>query len=852
MLGALLLVAVAVAAAAAPAAWSDSAQPGEARLDDAFAVAVFSSSGQTYSAVGAAGAVQILNVTDPLSPAPVSAVSGQTPGFAGIAGAVDIEMLEGLDSTHAVAADFVNGTVWMIDVTDPLSPTFASSISGRAMGLGAWSPTDVEVLQSPLGPYLLVAASGSDTLHVVNVADPKLPEITSTLSASGLYALADPRDITVFGAEGKTYAVVAAFGDDAILVLDVTNPDAPKWVSRTDHGQGGFNGLSGPESVRVWEVFGKAYAFVAGGGSNVVQVVDMADPQNPTPIGCLWPDYGDPDPPEGAEGIDLITHGSDSYIRDSPNSAVRIPSISDGKTGLIDCTWFGLAERDQVNHPAEMEILETAGGAYLLATGTDGVHVIDITKPWEARFVAFVPDGDGARLEDPYGLAAYAAPGGIYGVVSSFGDDAVQILNVTDPSAPSLAGGLASADPAPGPLWPADTDVFGTFGSAYALVSSARDDTVQIVDVTDPAAPAPLHTIREGPDFGRIEEPGAVETYWDGDRVYGLIAERDSVLVVDVTDPSSPAPVSAIPAAGASALRVGDVRGGPHLLAAVGDAVHAFDLADPAAPAFLSSLDVPPGMSDVELFDVSGAAYAALSFRGHDALYLYGAAPPSGLAAVAAQAEGLEPLWRFGNAETVSTISWAPRSSPEASPTVLLVSLADPASPEILAPWDAGMVNLDDIPDAAAFGVDGRSYLAVVDRFDYEVKVLDVTRPDTLGGLTSQVIDGKSGFDALAKPVRIESTVVAGDAYGIVAGADGRLQILNLTVPWRLLPVDGLAEDLVVPHAEGPRDLEVFTVLDATYVLAARTSYVPYGDAVTILDITMPEIPGVAGGWRGR
>ena len=80
-------------------------------------------------------------------------------------------------------------------------------------------------------------------------------------------------------------------------------------MSRTDHGQGGFNGLSGPESVRVWEVFGKAYAFVAGGGSNVVQVVDMADPQNPTPIGCLWPDYGDPDPPEGAEGIDLITHG---------------------------------------------------------------------------------------------------------------------------------------------------------------------------------------------------------------------------------------------------------------------------------------------------------------------------------------------------------------------------------------------------------------------------------------------------------------------------------------------------------------------------------------------------------------
>ncbi|MCE2508179.1 MAG: hypothetical protein J4G04_02595 [Nitrosopumilaceae archaeon] len=854
MRGVMLALAVIVAAMCVPAAWSQSDAPYEGvHLDGAFEVAVFSAPGHTYALVGAAGAIQVVDVTDPHSPAPVSVITGQMSGFEGMEGVVDIEIMNKSHSTYAIAADYVNGTMWVIDITDPRSPVLVSRVSGATPGFGGMgSPAAVETLPSPGGPHLLVASAGNGTLHIVDMADPSSPEVTSTVSASGLYALDDPRDVEVFHAMGGTYAMVAAFGDNAVLVLDVTNPDAPKWAARLDHGQNGFSGLAGPEDIEVSGTLGRTYAFVAGGGPNTIQVIDMTDPRKPLAVDCIWHEYGDPGPLGRTADIDIVAHDAELFVRTHPNVAIRIQSVSGGQAGPIDCAWRGSAERDTMNHPADMEVFEAAGRTYLLTTGTDGIHVTDITKPWDARPLAVVRDGDGARLEDPYGLAIYDTPSGTYGVVASFGDDSLQVLDITDPSAPATAGSLVSTMPRDGPLWPADASVFGTFGSAYVLMSGARDDAIQILDITDPAAPVTLYTLREGPDF-RVEEPGAVETYWDGERAYGLIAERDSVLVMDVTEPASPILVHAISdAGGASILHAGTIHGRPHLLAVYDGAVNVFDMGDPANPVRASSLAVPPGISDIETFRISNVTYASISFRDHDTVYLHGAVSSAALSAVAGQATGLEAFWGFGHIETAAVFDRVVMESAAEVTGVLLVSLEDPAAPGILEPWTIQDAELDDLPDATVFAVSGRTYLAAIDRFDYEVKILDITRPDTWGGITSQVIDGKSGFDALTKPVRIESVHIRNGTYGVVAGADGRLQVLDLGTPWMLWPVDSLAEHLVVPHAEGPHDLEVFTLLDRTYVLVARTVYVPYGNAVTILDITEPDLPDAAGGWSGR
>ena len=849
MLRGLLALATMVAVLGAPAAWSQSSDD-DIRLEGIFAVATYGVSERTYALAGAVGALQVVDVTDPRSPAHISGVSGETAGFGGMGHIVDIEVVHGLDHVYAVAADYVAGSVWIVDVTDPRSPAYVSRISAETAGFGAMgSPTAVETLQTSAGPHLLVASAGDGALHIVDVGDMYSPTAASVIQASGLYALDDPRDVETFSVSEKTYAMVAAFGDDAVLILDVTNPDAPKWVARVDHALDGFTGLAGPEDVEVFGVFGKAYAFVAGGGTNAIQIMDVTDPRTPSPVSCI--SHGVYDLAVHAADIGVITKGVDLFVRTSPDAAVRLPSISGGLTSPTDCVWRDSTERDTMNHPSKMAVFESAGKAYLLATGLDGVHVIDITKPWDAKPLTAIRDGDGARLEDPYGLAAYQTSGGTYVAVASFGDDSLQILDMATPQAPSAVGSLVSTVLRNEPVWPADTAVFGTFGSAYVLASSARDDTIQTLDITDPADPAVLATVGNVPGFGDVEEPGAVHTYWDGERVYGLVAEKDSILVLDVTAPSSPGLVSAIQGAGgASILHVANMGGSPHLLAAYDGEVRVFDMGSPASPEHLSSLDVPPGISDVETFRISNITYASMLFRDA-AVYLYDAVSAESLDAVAEQSRGLEYLWGFGGVETVAVFDRV-LESPEADSTMLLASLGDPAAPHLLDISNVQNVGLEDPLDATVFESADRTYLAVVDHFDYEVTLLDITRPDTLGGITSQVADGRPGFDALAKPVNIHSIASGDGPYVLVAGADGRLQMLDYTTPWLPRSAYSLVRDLAAPQTEGPRDLEVFTLLDKTYLLSARTVYAPYGDAVAVWDVTMPEAPELAGGWSGR
>ena len=843
MLRGLLILATLVAVLGTPLAWSQSSDDA-IPLEGIFAVATYDASERTYALAGAAGALLVTDVTDPHSPTYVSDVSAETAGFVGMGHIVDIVVVYNADQVYAVAADYVAGVVWIVDVTDPHSPTYVSRISAETAGFGVMgSPTAVEALQTFAGPHLLIVSAGDGALHIADIGNVHSPAAASVIQASGLYALDDPRDIETFHISDKTYAMVAAFGDDAVLILDVTNPDAPKWVARADHTVNGFTGLAGPEDVEVFGVFGKTYAFVAGGGTNAIQIMDVTDPRMPSPVSCI--SHGISDLVVQATGIGIITKGVDLFVRTSEDAAVRLPSIYNGLTSPVDCVWRDSTERDTMNHPSKMDVFEAADKAYLLATGLDGVHVIDITKPWDAAPLTTIRDGEGAHLEDPYDLTTYEVSGVTYVAVASFGDDSMQILDMANPEAPSAAGSLVSTMPQDEPVWPADTAVFGTFGSAYVLASGARDDTIQILDITNPAVPAVLATV------GDVEEPGAVQTYWHGSRIYGLVAGKDSIMVLDVTVPSSPGLVSAINGTGgASMLRVASVDGSPHLLAAYDGELRVFDMTNPASPEHLSSLDIPSGISDIETFQASNVTYAGLLFRDA-AVYLYGVVSAESLDAVADQSKGLEGLWGFGAVETVAAFDRTLESSENES-NMLLVNLGDPAAPHLLDIWSTQNAGLEDPLDAAVFETEDRTYIAVVDHFDYEVTLLDITRPDTLGGITSQVTDGKPGFDALAKPVSIHSVASEDGSYVLVAGSDGRLQMLDFTTPWLPHSAYSLVQDLAAPQTEGPRDLEVFTIMDRTYLLSARTVYAPYGDAVAIWDVTTPDMPEPAGGWSGR
>ena len=99
-------------------------------LGKASEIAVAEISGRTYAFVAAPfdDGVQVIDVTDPASPVPASSVFDGQDGFDALAGANGVTVAEISSRTYALATATYDGSVQVIDVTDPASPVPASSV----------------------------------------------------------------------------------------------------------------------------------------------------------------------------------------------------------------------------------------------------------------------------------------------------------------------------------------------------------------------------------------------------------------------------------------------------------------------------------------------------------------------------------------------------------------------------------------------------------------------------------------------------------------------------------------------------------------------------------------------------
>ncbi|MCE2509241.1 MAG: hypothetical protein J4G04_08130 [Nitrosopumilaceae archaeon] len=97
--------------------------------------------------------------------------------------------------------------------------------------------------------------------------------------SGGFSALGGAYNVEVFEGGGRTYAIVAAWGDDGVQIMDITNPVHPAPVSAVFDGSGGFSALGGATNVAVFEGGGRTYAIVAAGsGEDGVQIMDVTPP----------------------------------------------------------------------------------------------------------------------------------------------------------------------------------------------------------------------------------------------------------------------------------------------------------------------------------------------------------------------------------------------------------------------------------------------------------------------------------------------------------------------------------------------------------------------------------------------
>ena len=223
------------------------------------------------------GGLRVVDISNPANPSIVGVVDPENAYAVSISG----------DRAFAIGHTFGGpGSLYVIDISVPSAPVQVGSVSGFGIG-------DVTVVGA--NAYAAVGLTG---LKIVDISNPAMPVVVSTLDTPG-----EAWDVVVVG----SYAYLAD-GVSGLQVVLVTNPRSPRIVSSVDGSSSGGGG-------RGIAVMG-AYAYLADGSAGL-QVVDISDPENPTIVGSVVTDWA----------TDVAISIGYAFIADGPG--LRVIDIAD-------------------------------------------------------------------------------------------------------------------------------------------------------------------------------------------------------------------------------------------------------------------------------------------------------------------------------------------------------------------------------------------------------------------------------------------------------------------------------------------------------------------------------------------
>ena len=654
-----------------------------------------------------------------------------------------------------------------------------------------------------------------------------LVAVSAALSGTAFDALDGPSGLDVFDVNGRTYAVVAAFHGRGVQIMDITDPTSTIPISDVFRGQGGFEALSAPAGVAVFDSGENALAIVADHAGGI-QIIDVTYPANPAPVSALFDDTNGFEALGGAWGVAAF--------------------------GIGDRTYAMVAGRDD-----------------------NGVQIIDVTYPASPSPTSAVFDGSGGfeALAEPTSVAVFGAGDRTYAVVAGAADDGVQIIDVTDPAAPvPVSSAFDGSGGFEALAEPTSVAVFGAGDRTYAVVAGAADDGVQIIDVTDPAAPVPVSSAFDGSGgFEALAEPTSVAVFGAGDRTYAVVAGAadDGVQIIDVTDPAAPVPASAVfdGSGGFEALAepfyvgVFEAEGGAHAVVAgrADNGVQVIDMTDPTSPAPASAafdgsvghggFDAMADMFHVHPYEVNGGVYAIVAGYASNGIQIIDVTDPQSptpASSVFDGSGGFEALvgptgldvFIIGD-RRYAIVACSAEIDDEEYSSVQIMDVTDPAAPapiSVILDDTGGFSGLNGAHDAHVFWNEGRAY-AIVSAFYDGFQIMDVTDPAAPVPV-SAAHGGEGGFGALDKASEMDVFTMDGRLYAMVLSWAGGAHIIDITDPASPVPVSAAYDDAGGFEAlDKPEGVDVFETEDGAYAIVTSG----FDDGVQIMDITDPASP---------
>ena len=233
--------------------------------------------------------------------------------------------------------------LFIVDITDTESPEFVSRINGTGGHLnGVPFTTFVEIGDST---YALSAASGfvssngkidyHGRVMITDVSIPDSPVVLKTLSngTGGYTKIHHPTSIATVTVGSSTYALVTSGSsdnsdtvaflpspesdtktrDDGVQIIDITNPRNPTPVSSITDGVDGYTELRGAASITTTTIGSSTYALVASPDDSGIQIIDITDPTDPIALFAAGDNLGGFTTLAGARSIATTTIDSSHY-----------------------------------------------------------------------------------------------------------------------------------------------------------------------------------------------------------------------------------------------------------------------------------------------------------------------------------------------------------------------------------------------------------------------------------------------------------------------------------------------------------------------------------------------------------
>ncbi len=299
-------------------------------------------------------------------------------------------------------------------------------------GVGGYSWMNNPWAVKAVDNYLYIY-SNNHGLTIVDVTDPANPIKKSETwpgKNSSFNYIGQGKGIDVVG----DYAyLVSGHSQNGFTILDISDPTDPVLESEVYDGDGEFSKLQYGSSVKV---VGN-YAYVTAEGLTIIDISDKTDPDLQSDI---WDGDGEFSLLAGIKQVDV--QSGYAYMVSSNDSSLTIADISDPTDPVLESEVYdGDGEFSKLSYPENLVV--DGDYAYVVSKGSDNaLTIIDITDPSDPDLVAEVWDGDGefSRLNSPEGIAK----SGNYLFISA--DNSITIVDVSNPSDPQLVDEITDGE----------------------------------------------------------------------------------------------------------------------------------------------------------------------------------------------------------------------------------------------------------------------------------------------------------------------------------------------------------------------------------------------------------------------